>query len=91
MKTINVEYPTVEDIVIKTKAEAMSMGYKNAIIRHQPVNRPYNIVVKQVKRLVQEEFMSSADYEAELEAQCRATTGMGRSVFQVRFKRAWNE
>jgi len=89
--TITVEYPTIEDIVIKTKAEAVSMGYKSEIVRHMPVNRPQHIVVKQVARKVQEEFMNSADYEAELEAQCVAQTGMGRSAYQARFKRAWNE
>ena len=91
---IQVQYPTVEEIVLNTEAQMRAKGYKNYKgdqISYQPVNRPQHIQVKQVKRLVQEEFMNSADYEAELETQCVAQTGMTRSQYQARFKRAWNE
>lgn len=88
---ITVEYPTLQHTVVKTLAEAKAMGYKSAIIRKVPVNRPQNIVVKQVKRLVQEEFMDSTDYDKELDAKCVAETGMTRAAYQVRYKRSWNE
>lgn len=88
---IKVEYPLIEDIIVKTEKQARSMGYKNAIVRHLPVNRAQVIQVKQVKRLVQEEFMNSADYEAELETSCLAKTGMTRAAYQAKNKRAWNE
>lgn len=89
--TITVEYPIMEHIVVKTEAEAKAMGYKSAIIRKLPVNRQHHIVVKQVKRLVQEEFMDSEDYDKELDAKCLAETGMTRAAYQARYKRSWNE
>lgn len=89
--TINVEYPTVEHIVVTTKEQAIVMGYKNALVRHEPVNRLQHIDVKHVKRLVQEEFMNASDYEDELEAKCLSQTGLGRAAYQAKFKRAWNE
>tara|TARA_B100001245_G_C22890259_1_gene428684 strand:- start:2082 stop:2357 length:276 start_codon:yes stop_codon:yes gene_type:complete len=91
MKTITVEYPYQQDIVVKTEAEAKAMGYKRAMVRHIPVNREYKIVVKQVSRLVQEEFMDAADYEAEMEEKCLKQTGLSRSAYQARYKRSWNE
>lgn len=95
MKTtqITVEYPTTEHIVLKTIADLKKLGYKNPtkdIIRHNPVNRPQVITVKQVARKIQEEFMESADYDAELEAMCVAQTGMTPSAYQARYKCSWN-
>jgi len=92
MKTqITVEYPTIENVVIKTLAEAKAMGYKSAIVRHEPVNRPYKIQVKQVKRLVKEEFMDDKEWENELEGMAKAQTGMSRTAHQSRLKKSWNE
>lgn len=94
MKTqITVEYPTMEHIVKVSAEEMQARGYKNSkgVIAHLPVNRTQTVQVKQVARKVQEEFMTSADYEAELEAMCVAQTGMTPSAYQARYKRAWNE
>ena len=90
---ITVEYPTMEHIVKVSAQEMQARGYKNSkgVIQHLPVNRPQQIQVKQVSRLVQEEFMTGADYEAELEAMCVAQTGMTPSAYQARFKGAWND
>lgn len=90
---ITVEYPTMEHRVKVSAEEMQARGYKNhkGIVQHLPVNRPQVITVKQVKRLVQEEFMTTEDYEAELEAMCLQQTGMTRAAYQSRYKQAWNE
>lgn len=90
---ITVEYPTTEHVVVISAEDMQAKGYKNSkgLIRHYPVNRPQVITVKQVSRLVQEEFMTSDDYEAEMEAMCLAQTGLTRSQYQARYKRAWND
>lgn len=92
--TIAVEYLKTETQVIKTEAEMKAMGYKHQkgdLVRYMPVNRPQVIDVKQVSRLVQEEFMDGADYEAELEAMCKEQTGLTRSAYQARYRRSWND
>lgn len=91
--TIQVEYPITEHIVKVTAEEMQARGYKGSkgIIQHLPVNRVQYVQVKQVSRLVQEEFMTGEDYEAELEAMCVAQTGMSRSAYQARYKQAWND
>ena len=90
---IPVDYPTTIANVVVSAEDMQAKGYKNSkgLIRYEPVNRPQRITVKQVSRLVQEEFMTSDDYEAELEAKCLEQTGLTRSQYQARYKRAWNE
>lgn len=90
-KRISVEYPTSIKVVTKTLAEAKAMGYKREMSHWVFVNRPQRIKVKQVKHLVQEEFMTSEDYDKELEEMCISQTGMGRAAYQARYKRAWND
>lgn len=93
-KVITVEYPTMETQIISTEAEMRAKGYKSYKgdhVRYNPINRLEQIQVKQVRRLVQEEFMTGADYEAELEDMCKRQTGLTRSQYQSRYKRAWNE
>ena len=90
---IPVSYPTTEEVVVISAEDMQAKGYKKSkgLILYYPVNRPQRITVKQVSRLVQEEFMSSEDYEAELDAMCLAQTGLTRSQYQARYKRAWND
>ena len=91
---ITVDYPTMEHRVMRTVAQLKEAGYKNATkdqVQHLPVNRPQHIQVKQLSRKVQEEFMTGADYEAELVEMCKKQTGMTPSAYQARYKRAWNE
>ena len=90
---ITVEYPTTEHVVVISAEDMQAKGYKNSkgLIRHYPVNRPQRITVKQVARKVQEEFMTSEDYEAELTAMCVAQTGLTPSQYQTKFRRAWND
>lgn len=90
---IAVDYPTIEVKVIKTAAEMQALGYKKSgdKLAYLPVNRFQSIVVKQVSRLVQEEFMENADYDAEMEEMCVAQTGMTPKAYQAKFKRSWNE
>lgn len=90
---ITVDYPTMIEVVKVSAKEMQARGYKNSkgIIQNIPANRPQSITVKQVSRKVQEEFMTSEDYEAELVAMCVAQTGMTPSDYQARHKRAWNE
>lgn len=91
---IKVEYPTHERVVVKTEAEMRSLGYKNYKgdkTKSVFYNRLQSITVKQLSRRVQEEFMTDADYEAELEAMCVAQTGMTPADYQTRHGMAWNE
>lgn len=95
MKTIiSVQYPSTIKVVVKTEAEMRALGYKYYTgdkTTNLYVNRRQFIQVKEVKRLVQEEFMNSADYEAEAVAACVGQTGMTPAVYQARHKRSWNE
>lgn len=94
MKTsITVEYPTTISVVKVSAEEMQARGYKNhkGVVQHLPVNRPQVITVKQVSRKVQEEFMTSEDYDKELEAQCLAQTGMTPSAYQAKYRKAWND
>lgn len=94
MTTIAVEYPSTIKVVTKTEAEMRALGYKNYKgdkTTNLYVNRTHRITVKQVSRKIQEEFMTSADYRAELEAMCLAQTGMTQSAYQTKYHRSWNE
>lgn len=91
-KHITVEYPHIEEKVLRTAEQMKAAGYKAMPqIAYLPVNRKQYVQVKQVARKVQEEFMDGADYEAELVAMCVAQTGLTPAVYQAKFKRAWNE
>lgn len=93
-KQILVDYPVTITKVINTQAEMRAKGYKSYKgdhVMYIPVNRLEQIQVKQVKRLVQEEFMTGSDYEAELEEMCKAQTGLSRNAYQTRYGRAWND
>lgn len=91
---IPVEYPTTIVKVIFTEAEMRAKGYKNYKgdkTTNVYVNRPIIVKVKQVKRLVQEEFMTSEDYNKELDDMSVAQTGKTRADYQASAGKAWNE
>lgn len=90
MAKIEVQYPTIERKVIKTEAEAKALGYKKEIVSKEPVNRLSIIKVRQVARSIKEAYMTIEDVASKLSEQCIAQTGMTPSVYQDKFKRAWN-
>ena len=89
---ISVQYPTVEEKVIKTAKEMKALGYsEKAQIAYIPVNRISDIRVNKLSRKVQEEFMNEDDYQFELSEQAQDLTGMSRSQYQIKYATAWNE
>ena len=90
---IPVQYPTTLKIVVVSAEDMQAKGYKNSkgLIRYEPVNRPHRVTVKNTARMVQEEFMNTADYEAELEAMCLKQTGLTPAQYQAKHHRAWND
>ena len=91
---IEVHYPTESVTIIPKKADDLArerMQFWNRgkeVADHYrivtKVNQPQTIYVKQVARMVEEEFMTTDDYSIE-------QTGMTASAYQAKFGRAFNE
>jgi hypothetical protein len=89
---IPVQYPTEKVTIVPKTAEQVAreriMFRTQDIADHYRivtlVNEPQTIYVKQVERMVQEEFMDNDDYSIE-------QTGLTAAAFQSKFKRAFNE
>ena len=89
---IKVDYPTEKVTIIPKKPEQIMrerLIYRtNDVADHYRIvtklNQPQTIFVKQVSRMVEEEFMDSDDYSIE-------QTGLTASAYQAKYGRAFNE
>ena len=79
-KQITVEYPHIEEKVLRTAEQMKAAGYKAMPqIAYLPVNRKQYVQVKTSAPAI------------DLDQMCLDQTGLTPAQYQAKFKRAWND